>query len=77
MFALVREPLKIESWNFTCGITMLMKGQFDSFSLHFELQSCIPLFKALFLFSHCKAEFGRSIDWMVLAIQLTGWFVLF
>ena len=38
---------EIESWNFTCGLTMLLKGSFDSFSLHLELQSYIPLFKAL------------------------------
>ena len=37
--ALVQEPLKIESWNITCGLTMLIKGPFYSFSLHLELQS--------------------------------------
>ena len=56
---------------------MLMKGPFDSLSLHLELQSYIPLFKALFYFSHCNADFRCSIDWMDLAIQLTGWFVVF
>ena len=50
------------SWNFTCGLTMLMKGPLDSFSLHLELQSNIPLFKALFYFFHCNADFGCSID---------------
>ena len=48
--AVVREPLEIESWNFTCGLTMLMKGPFDSFSLHLELQSCIPFLKLCFNF---------------------------
>ena len=56
---------------------MLMKGPFDSFSLYLELQSKIPLFKALFYFFLCKAALGCAIDWMVLADQLTGWFVVF
>ena len=52
---------------------MLMKWSFDSCSLHLELQSYVPLFKAL---SSCKADFECLIDWMVLAVQLTGWFVV-
>ena len=51
-----------------------MKGPFASFSLHLELQNYILLSKASFLFSHCNADFGCSIDWMVLAVQLTGCF---
>ena len=33
--------------------------------------------KSFDLISHCNADFGCSIDWIVLAIQLTGWFLVF
>ena len=54
-----------------------MKGPVDYFSLHLELQGYIPLFQALFKFSYRNAVLWCLIDWMVLAIQLTGWFVAF
>ena len=45
-----------------------MKEPFVSFTLPLELQSYI---------SHCNTDFGCSIDWVVLEIQLTGWFGCF
>ena len=42
-----------------------------------ELCSLLAIFQSVFLISHCNADFGCSIYWVVLAIQLTGWFVVF
>ena len=48
-----------------CGLTMLMKGPFYSFSLQLELQSYTPLL---------KLGFNVPIVTLILGVQLTGWF---
>ena len=48
-----------------CGLTMLMKGTFYSFSLHLELQSLTPLL------NFC---FNVPIVMLFWGVESTGWF---